>query len=756
MNYKCLNIEPYGVHSLRFSDILLLKTSEAQLDIVYPLINKLIKLKLIKGENEKYNQHNQEVKLGAALISAFSESKTNKGMIVASSYNGHIFIIESDQFICIREIRLTGFSYVDSIFYEENSILLNSLDYEFTKGNSVMCTVTLSNDTQHEVILPEKHEYLMESFKNTFFSITMHDELEFFTINHFFSNTKPQPVVSIEKGKLRNDISYTKINEKYLVILYSSRILDIYKYTFNEESEVSIKLVQSIIIDGMGCIGSFGLCGNKIYIPTGDNTLSKITIEEEPELDEPWQTLFEKQAIIESAWVIQNMKLFCSSVVSIEANETSTIVGFSNESGIFFYSIDLDDKLVLINESINQLQISGCGIALNHNGKFLAVGDLESNVSIFNLDEKKYTHKVKLAQSIRSLAWSNYRNHSDPNYLEYNQSGILYIGLMQGGIYSYNLHTGDIRKEINIKGTITCLKVLEPICNMPAYLLASSSKGAVSVFEVGDDNSLILYTSFFAHEPDPYCSNERFGSLPYYAEVWSICFNQSSSLFETAVKNAEGKEDNDSKQLVLKSFSNAISDFKHINFATVSEDQSLKVFNLSKNCNPQLIFTDKRHHLASTSVSWKSMAISGDDDKKFKKDVIATAGDDRTIHIYMVSHPIDEDYFDDEGKKKNNDLINYCVKIESKHLIPRWHTITYLSLEENGDRVASVTQNGYLILWRLKLNKSQVEYELLFNEKVNCGGIEGLVWKQDILCIVGSDLNILIVTFNNDQTIVVS
>ena len=70
------------------------------------------------------------------------------------------------------------------------------------------------------------------------------------------------------------------------------------------------------------------------------------------------------------------------------------------------------------------------------------------------------------------------------------------------------------------------------------------------------------------------------------------------------------------------------------------------------------------------------------------------------------------------------------------HFIEEWHTVTYMALEENGTRVAVVTQNGYLVIWDISY---QNENNVLFSRKIHEGSIEGLKWKNGTLITISSD-----------------
>jgi len=74
-------------------------------------------------------------------------------------------------------------------------------------------------------------------------------------------------------------------------------------------------------------------------------------------------------------------------------------------------------------------------------------------------------------------------------------------------------------------------------------------------------------------------------------------------------------------------------------------------------------------------------------------EVFASCSDDRTIRVY---DPLKEGF--------------PLVCTLDTYFIEEWHTLTYMALEENGSRLAAVSENGYLFVWELKGEKPEVIY----------------------------------------------
>jgi WD40 repeat protein len=87
-----------------------------------------------------------------------------------------------------------------------------------------------------------------------------------------------------------------------------------------------------------------------------------------------------------------------------------------------------------------------------------------------------------------------------------------------------------------------------------------------------------------------------------------------------------------------------------------------------------------------TSIDWKQTKSQGE--------VFVSCSDDDTIRVYQKK---------DQVYKGEGDLMELKM-ILNTYFINDWHTLTYMCLEDEGDRLAAVTENGYLIVW--DLNKS--------------------------------------------------
>lgn len=204
-----------------------------------------------------------------------------------------------------------------------------------------------------------------------------------------------------------------------------------------------------------------------------------------------------------------------------------------------------------------------------------------------------------------------------------------------------------------------------------------------------------------AHPKSDEPQNESFGSLTKYAEVWSI---------------------------VLQNYQTGNRMLKY--FATCSEDQTCKVWKILETNGQgvcECLDTLKGHTKAVTDIAWFKVDPDVLGEGYESHQLFASCSDDQRVRLYTVDLSGEDPTFE------------YFTDLNT-HFIEDWHTLTYMALEENGHRLAVVTQNGYLVIWDLKGCRSE-EYQqkVLFGRKIHMGSIEGLKWKNSKLITISSD-----------------
>ena len=326
--------------------------------------------------------------------------------------------------------------------------------------------------------------------------------------------------------------------------------------------------------------------------------------------------------------------------------------------------------------SCSILKMSGCG-ACSLKENIFAYGDLSGNLIIFDNKEETYEQVHLDKEMVRSLC-------SDKN------NNILYIGTLSGKIFKYNynskklslLTTNNQTNENKNNEAITCLKYLNP------NLYFSDTGGNIFIFNT--ITSSIIY-NYLPHEPQKDNTNLDFGSLSIKSEVWSFLVHEINDEF--------------------------------INVITCSEDQSVKIWKIKFNSNKdkiqenKLIKEIKEHKYAVTCLDWIYS-------KENKKDLLLTCSDDKTINIFDAS----------------NEKFEIILKTDFDKCIRGFFTLTYCSfnhgenIKNEGNYLLCLgTQAGYLIIYDFMKKK------IKFLEKIHYGGIEGVVFENNIISTCGND-----------------
>ena len=500
------------------------------------------------------------------------------------------------------------------------------------------------------------------------------------------------------QGQKMQIIHSKKYNE-YIFLNYSKRIIKLLDMK-------SLKIILIIKFEGGGCLGPFEIKNDILYVANLFGSLLSLDLSNFFKTTSKENNFYPINVTVtknypklivdsisesEGIDIILNQILYNEEYLSqynFSLNLFSNNLFWTNEKGLFAFDLS-ENKYVIKMESI--IKNSGCGVAINQTNKMIAVGDLEQNITIFNSiqynndcdsvgEEEFIFFKLKAKDPIRALLWDEILNE-------------LYVGTIGGKILECDVKNMKLVELFNFGHTVTCMKLFHLNYDKNSqdnisYLISSTTSGHVQIIKIKGDiqKEYELINTFLAHAPDPFNEDMRFGSLNIKAEIWSLTFCPNSLI-------------------------NTNSNFHLI---TASEDQSIKIWEFSSNnmhTNPRLANQFKNHQLAVTSVDWKPMKI-------LNGEVLVSCSDDRTINIYDPT--------------KNFELI----KTLKTDFIYDWHTITYISLEENGIHLAISTQNGFIVIFSLET------WEAVFCQKLHLGGIEGLSWKGDTLVTCANDLNL--------------
>ena len=318
-----------------------------------------------------------------------------------------------------------------------------------------------------------------------------------------------------------------------------------------------------------------------------------------------------------------------------------------NEYGIFSAEfVNFPSDPVMINHKEECIfKITCCGLDIHATQKLVAIGDFSGNIYIFHYESDVILYNTSLPSSIRCL---NFNLDS------------LYIGTMEGTILVWDY---QVSSEPGLFFTITDGSSVICMAWKADSLAVGCTNGEIWEFLHSPEN----FHSFLAHDKQE--SDEKFGSLGLFSEVWSITWSPCGRFL-----------------------------------ASGSEDQSVKVWNAS-DCS--LITTLPKHKRAVTGVRWEriqEISVNGNS----LSEILVSCSDDETLRVYNT-----------RTWENILEVTTSCIQ--------EWHTITYTAIEKDGYRVACVTQNGFLFVIDLRSGGFEVV------ERLHNGSIEGFAWRDEII-----------------------
>ena len=487
-----------------------------------------------------------------------------------------------------------------------------------------------------------------------------------------------EKIIPEMKTEIKRYKKYIKNNTLKLVISCKKR----YIHIFNTNT---LSLEDSFKLEGVGELGEYYIDENLLSILMVNTTSQLININIKEKIC-PKEIPLNKDEKNLSDIILKDdfIRSMNWGLIKIKCNNEQNKIIIVNALGIKIYIKDNNQwKDDYYSKSI--LKMSGCG-ACSLKNNIYAYGDLSGNITVFDNNKEIY-EQIKLDnEMVRSLC-------SDKN------NNIIFIGTLSGQIFRYDynnkklslLTTNSINKinennDISNNEAITCLKYIHP------NLYFSDTGGNIFIYNINE--SQIIY-NFLPHEPQKDNNNPNFGSLSIKSEVWSFLAQEINS--------------------------------ENLYIITCSEDQSVKIWkiklNIEKNkiLNNELIKEIKEHKFAVTCLDWTCINEKGN-----KKNILLTCSDDKTINIF-------------DGSNEKFELI---LKTNFEQCIRGFFTLTYCSFNhindendfnEDNNLLCLGTQAGYLIIY------DYIHKKIKFLEKIHYGGIEGVVFENNVISTCGND-----------------
>ena len=507
------------------------------------------------------------------------------------------------------------------------------------------------------------------------------------TINNNSFNEKEQIIEEMITEMKR----YKKIicgnNDLKIVILCKRRNMHIFNLN-------TLLIEDSFVLEGSGEPGEFYVDNEKESILMVNTTAQLMTINISEKIN-PRKIPLNKNENNLSEIILKDdfIRSMAWGLISIKCKNGENKIFIVNAAGIKIYKYEKkennENKLIEEYYSTSILKMSGCG-ACSLSNKIYAYGDLLGNITIFDKDKENY-EQIKLEnEMVRSIC-------SDKT------NKIIYAGTISGKVFKYDYNTKKLSilnnnkisdNNNNNEESITCLRYLHP------NLFFSDTGGNLYIYNINEEKIIF---NFLAHEPQKDNTNDEFGSLSIKSEIWSFIVHE-------------------------------IND-ENLYIATGSEDQTIKIWKIKINKEKNIINKNdliklkeiKEHKYAVTCLDWARIKYNNED-----KEVLLSCSDDKTINIF----------------DSLNEQFNLILKVDFSRCIWGFFTLTYCSFNHcddnnNNNLLCIGTQAGYLIIYDLSEKKIQ------FLDKIHYGGIEGVVFENNIISTCGNDNAFNIIEINN-------
>ena len=448
-----------------------------------------------------------------------------------------------------------------------------------------------------------------------------------------------------------------------------------YMYIFNLNT---VSIEDSFNLEGYGDLGEFFVDSEKkeIIATNATSTLIKINISEPINKKQiPLKGI--EPNISEIILKDDFIRALSWGLLNIKGKNGENKIIIVNAAGIKIY-INKNNTWKEEFYSTSIINMSGCGACMLSNTIYV-YGDLGGSITIFDKDKEKH-EQIKLnSEMVRSIC-------SD------RVNKIVYIGTISGKIYKYDYNKKILSLAKNIKSnennennneTITCMRYLNP------NLFYSDSGGNIFIYNTIEEKIIFNY---LAHEPQKDNTNEDFGSLTIKSEVWSFIIHEI--------------------------------DEENLYLATGSEDQSIKIWKMKTNNDKNVIKKNnlikeiKEHKYAVTCLDWTTINYDNEE-----KEVLLSCSDDKTINIFDAL----------------NEKFDLILKADFSNCIWGFFTLTYCSFnhcennENNNNLLCIGVQSGYLIIYDI------TDKKIKFLEKIHYGGIEGVVFENNVISTCGND-----------------
>ncbi|KAL9649723.1 hypothetical protein ABK040_009538 [Willaertia magna] len=720
----------------------------------------------------KENQRFLSFQAHSDVVTILEEHPKDKSIIISASYTGEIKLWKYNDdinlpFECIQSVKLKnsehtmcGFWSMDGtkfIICSEGLIGTVAL-FEYS-NNSLQLLDQIEGHFQMSCILKYENDYFIFSVEQVKQKKDLGVDISLYKLNNNNKLEKHQFFNLNDSGPLCTVIQ-RNVTDDLVAVSFQDRSIRLYQLFKNKSNEIELKEYCNFNAIGKGTIFVMKFNNNNdLYLHNCEKkTIDKYSFNN-LENDNNRIAKLEKQFTIDNSgitlyyfeWIKEESLLwtYLDSEFNIVEYPTLTSSNLNLENN------SEDNKTICLNKGkkINSNRyhdLTCCGIDFSPDGEFLVTGDFTGQIMLWKITKDNNNEEVEhdkllshepiltsfVPASVRAICCKWHPHSFEVKEDEINSGNTnlklktrllsVYIGSLDKNVHCWNINLDTMETitepfgniKFSLTSDITCLSW----CNgkNPKLLACGSSNGMVCIMEDDVESSLMrIRLAIVAHQPNFLNKDLRFGSISKFSEIWSICFSPDNRFI-----------------------------------ATCSEDQTTRIFDFMGN----QIHCLTGHTTAVTAVQWMFIKDVGE--------IIATCADDCSVMVWKLnSQFIDEEHHYHHYHQLHDTLQTIETYRDDHHLIKHsynrwglyalfktneygldWHTLTYMSIERKGTRIAASTQNGYLFVWDLKTKK------LLQYGKEHLSSIEGMKWLTNkncnMLATCGSDCTVNVYNMN--------
>jgi len=408
-----------------------------------------------------------------------------------------------------------------------------------------------------------------------------------------------------------------------VAVAFEEQVVRVFEYN---ESSNKIRIASEFILEGGGHIRSIRFDGHdSLWVDTGKRKLERYT----------WDA---------------DGRALCIGELTLPLSYTHLLAMYDgglfagDESSLFHMNTRTNES---VSRSFHELTC--CGIDFDSQGQHIVAGDFVGNLILWDKIKNCPAQQTKVPNTaVRSIQWKTGTSR-------------IYAGCMDGSVFLWDHQSlQNPKRVLSCRGGIAALQWEHG--EDPHRLAAGTTDGQLVIAEEvqNDDGSSFFKINVAIHAHRPFRlgqTDQRFGSIQQYAEVWSVAWSPCNNFI-----------------------------------ATASEDQSIVIWDAH---NGDKIHLFSGHATAVTSIDWRSYE---------EGEFLVSTADDNRVMVWKRNSPQED--------KKNQWTLFEQFNVSSTI------TCSYLKLRRKSPMIIVVSTNGLLslfdivgkrLIYRKKVHSGSIE-----------------------------------------------